>query len=184
MDYIELLFIRTVDELSQRINSNDAYEILQASGLIRKLFLDENPIVEVVNRKYKEKLEFIICDFGTFEIPGVPKPDMWNEIDSLNPDTGLGLPVISVSRDKFFKKQIGYYEGKFYTVKDVVKYVSNIMGGVHFDTPSNEVEIALEKIKNFILFGDLNTPLRSLRAIGRIVLKSLNPLKDKVSKLN
>ncbi len=56
MDQIEEFFIRTLDDIASRINSDDPYEILGTSALIRKLFLDDNPLVDQVNRKYRMKI--------------------------------------------------------------------------------------------------------------------------------
>jgi hypothetical protein len=43
MDEIERFFVRTLEDLENRINSEDPYEVLGASALIPKLFLDANP---------------------------------------------------------------------------------------------------------------------------------------------
>ena len=99
----EQLFIRTIEDLEKRIIDNDPYEILGASALIRKLFLDDNPLVNQVNRKYKIKLQFDVCP-PTPDPLGFPKPVVFSIQDGLDPETSMpGKTISKLNRDQFFK---------------------------------------------------------------------------------
>ena len=56
------LFLRTLDDIEKRLSETDPYEILLISGLIRKLFLDDNPLVDQVNKKHRIKLTFEVAE--------------------------------------------------------------------------------------------------------------------------
>jgi hypothetical protein len=53
-----LLFVKTLDDVTARLKASDPYEILLIAGLLRKLLLDEHPLIDQVNRVHRIKLEF------------------------------------------------------------------------------------------------------------------------------
>ena len=172
----EQLFIRTIEDLEKRIIDNDPYEILGASALIRKLFLDDNPLVNQVNRKYKIKLQFDVCP-PTPDPLGFPKPVVFSIQDGLDPETSMpGKTISKLNRDQFFKVIVLIINGKEYNIKDIILFEAHIMGGVHAGTPKSEKEKILEKLNNQLSIGGYASSLRQLQAIGRIILRALNPL--------
>jgi hypothetical protein len=54
------LFLRTLEDLDRRTAVADEYEALLAAGLLRKLLLDETPVVHQVNRYRRERIRFRI----------------------------------------------------------------------------------------------------------------------------
>ncbi len=86
MDETEKLFLRTLDDIENRLTQVDPYEILLISGLIRKLFLDDFPLVDKINQKYKIKLAFEIA-IPQANIENDPDLYMWTVQDGLDPDT-------------------------------------------------------------------------------------------------
>ncbi len=86
MNSREELFLRTLEDFAQRIASEDAYEVLGASALIRKLLIDSSPLVDQVNQKYRLKIEFEVMPQRSLP-PSVPIPDFSSVQDGLNPDT-------------------------------------------------------------------------------------------------
>ena len=54
------LFLRTLEDLDRRTTVADEYEALLAAGLLRKLLLDEAPLVHQVNRYRRERIRFRI----------------------------------------------------------------------------------------------------------------------------
>jgi hypothetical protein len=174
------LFLKTLEDLEKRINQQDPYDILGASALIRKLFLDDHPLVDQINRNRKLKLNFEVC--LPTELPqGIPKPQMFTIQDGLDPNTSRPDKKISVlNRDQFFKISVLTINGKEYTIKDVVLFEANIMGAVHAGTPKNEKENVLKALNDNLSVGGYSTSLRQLKAIGRVILKTLSPLRSKI----
>jgi hypothetical protein len=54
------LFLRTLEDLDRRTTAADEYEALLAAGLLRKLLLDETPLLHQVNRYRRERIRFRI----------------------------------------------------------------------------------------------------------------------------
>ena len=73
-------------------------------------------------------------------------------------------------------------DGRFFTVKDMVKYEANIKGGVHIDTPKSDTDRSLEAIGKFIRADNGRVSLRQLKAITRAIIRGLDPLRSKVEK--
>ena len=84
----EELFLRTLEDLETRIKATDPYEILGASALIRKLLLDDYPLLDQVNRKYHRKIYFKV-GVSAKRPPNFPKPIFSTIQDGLDPDTSL-----------------------------------------------------------------------------------------------
>ena len=54
----EALFLRTLEDIEKRLAQTDPYEVLFIAALVRKLFLDDFPLLDQVNRSHKVKLAF------------------------------------------------------------------------------------------------------------------------------
>jgi hypothetical protein len=178
------LFIRSLDDLHLSINSGDEYEVLRASGIIRQLFLDDHPLVNQVNRNYKLKLQFSVIQPSIPAIDGIPEPDVWCAVDSIDPRRSPQLsPSTDLNRDLFLGLLIGRVEGEDYSVKDIIRFAANVAGGIHSGSPKSAKDEALGKIKKLYIFSELSVLLQHLRSIGRIILETLRPLRDKVLNL-
>lgn len=175
------LFLKTISDLENKISSKDPYEILGASALIRKLFLDDHPLVDRINREYKLKILFHVC-IPKPDPPGSPKPIVTFVRDGIDPSNIIypGMIVSKLTRDKFFKVVVLTISGKEYTIKDVILFEANIMGGVHAGTPKSEKEKVLKALNDLLSIGGYAASLKQLQSIGRVILKALIPLKEKI----
>ena len=52
----EQLFIRTIEDLDNKLNSTDDYEILMIAGLLRKLLLDGGALLDQINSRIGLKI--------------------------------------------------------------------------------------------------------------------------------
>ena len=177
----EALFIRTLKDLYQSINSNDEYEVLRASGLIRQLFLDgDNSLVERVNRTHRIKLKFEIVEP---KVPRniVPKPAIWLSFVEINPKIAPSDWIRKkLNRDKFFAFIVASIEEHEYSIRELIKFAANIMGGVHSGVSKDDKQKNLEKLKGLYFFPNINTALLFIKTIGRNVLETLLPLRNKI----
>lgn len=116
------------------------------------------------------------------ELPsGLPKPTMYTIQDGLDPNTSRpGKQISILNRDQFFKISVLAINGKEYTIKDVVLFEANIMGAAHAGTPKNEKENVLKTLNEQLSVGGYPSSLRQLKAIGRVILTALSPLKSKI----
>lgn len=179
------LFLRTLQDLQDRIISDDPYVILGASALLRKLFLDHSTLVDSVNRVDHLRLRFRVMP-TVVAPPGVPRPNFFSAQDGIDPDTSpplLDQPV-ELTRAQFFSMVVLVVEGHEYTIADVIKFEANVMGAVHAGSPLDDKERALEEINQRFSFVGYAASLRQVQAIGRVVLRTLGPLREKVAQRN
>ncbi len=181
MNETENLFLRTLDDIERRLTEADPYEILMMSALIRKLFLDDNPLVDQVNRAHRVKLNFEI-GVAISRPSDDPSVVFWSEQDGLDPDTAPPFKQRTiVDRDRFFQTIVTVANGHRYSVRDVVQFEANIMGGVHAGSPQTEKEAVLKSIDSSISVGGYASSLRQLKAIARVILKALKPIRQAIT---
>jgi len=175
------IFVKTLEDIEKRMQSKDSYEILMISGLLRKLLLDDNPLIHQVNQNQRLKITFTIND----RQPPIDKSlTYWWIQDGLDPNTSvphLTKPLI-VSIDKLLKRQIMILKGEIITVLDLIKFLSNIQGGVHLGLPKNSKEATLKEVEGCFGIGGLQPGIRSILSISRVVVEGLRPLKTAVTK--
>lgn len=177
----EMLFARTCSDLENRIASTDDYEILLIAGLLRKLFLDDHPLVDQANKDYRVKLRF------TTSIPlNQPEPGdvtcLWSVQDGLDPETARpGKSTQQLTRDQFFQQTVAIVFGRVFSIKDVVLFEANVAGAVHAGAPRTEKEKALQEVGVALGIGGYPMALRQLLAIARVSLKALAPLRAAVA---
>ena len=181
-DYAAKLFLDTLSDIENSLTSNDPYKVLIISGLIRKLFLDDFPLFDQVNRHYHTKLSFDIFPPNDALIE---KAEYYIQADGLDPNTAARPRRLqSITRDQFFKTTVLAIRGKRYTIKDLVLFEANIMGGIHAGTSKTIKEQALQKINSIYEIGDSRGSLLQIKAISRVTLKALEPLRDCIMKNN
>jgi hypothetical protein len=102
-----VLFLRTLADIKSRISESDPYEILLIAGLLRKLFLDDHPLVDQVNRTHKLRFEFEVT-IPVNKPTDDDKDSLWSVQDGFDPGTARpGKPCKRLSRDQF--STIEYY---------------------------------------------------------------------------
>jgi hypothetical protein len=83
---------------------------------------------------------------------------------------------LTTGRYAFLNQMILLNNGQELSVKEVVKYAANVLGGVHAGKVKL-VEIKEEGLEKFTgLFGDLPAALLQLRAITKVILDGLEAL--------
>jgi hypothetical protein len=112
------------------------------------------------------------------------------EISTLDPLEVLknsNLKVIQKNREEFFQTIVGIADSKEYTIEEAIKYVANVMGGVHTGKADGkraklkELERICEKTKT--IFPNTSLQLDQIRTFGKIILRALKPLQYKILEL-
>lgn len=167
------LFLRTVADMEAKLASNDPYEILRCSGIIRQLFLEATSLVDIVN-KPKEELLFDVLD-------GEGPPPIEDVVVWLRLGWGKNFPNspsrTTLKQREFFRMSIGATGGKGYDVEDLVKYVAYVLGGVHDGSPGTGGQKALAKVSE--LFGS-DMILQFMKNAVAICLDALAPLRARL----
>lgn len=173
----DFLFIKTIEDIEKKMKSRDGYEILMISGLLRKLLLDDNPLMHQVNQSRKLKISFIINDR---QPPAGDKSLVfWSIEDGFDPDTSVPhlTKLVEVNKDQLLKRQIMIINGQIIMVLDLIKFLSHVQGGIHAGEPTNSKETTLKEVQKYLGIGGLPAGIRSILSISRVVLKGLKPLK-------
>ncbi len=177
---LDYLFLNTLKDLQTKTTSNDQYEMLIAAALLRKLLIDENSLIDQVNRNRRVKITYLINNKKPFD-----EADLifWSIQDGFDPDTSNSrLSPLSVKKDGLLKSTSMVINGKVITVLALIRFLCHIQGAVHIDDPNNEEEEMLKIISENIIVGGQSPTIRSICAISRVVLKGLEPLKQEVLK--
>jgi hypothetical protein len=170
------LFIRTLDDLERRIAEQDPYEILGGSALVRKLFLDDHPLVDQVNCQFRRKIVFEVGKVP--ELPAHLKPDFYSIQDGLDPDSSHSPHArATLTRDQFLKMIVMTIGSRDYSLREVILFEANVMGGVHAGTPKEDKEKVLDALGSSMSVGGYRSSLRQLQAVGRVILKALGELR-------
>lgn len=171
------LFIKTLEDIGKRMKSQDEYEVLMITSLLRKLLVDKNPLIHLVNRNRRLKIFFIVND----RQPPISDKSLafWSAEDGFDPDTSVShlIKPMKVNEDQLLKRQIMIINGQIITVLDLIKFLSNIQGGIHAGAPTNSKEIMLKGVQKYLGIGGLPAGVRGILPISRVILKGLEPLK-------
>ncbi len=176
------LFLKTLEDIEKKINSRDGYEIFMISPLLRKLLIDDYPLMDHVNKTLKLRISFRI---NNRKLPlGDSSLMFYSMEDGFDPDTSVPhlTHPLEVSRDGLLKSQIMIIKGEIITVKDLIKFLSHVQGAVHTGKPKNAKDLSLKEIQEYLGIGDLPAGIRTILSISRVVLKGLEPLKIATAK--
>jgi hypothetical protein len=174
---LNLLYLNTIQDLNTKIMAFDDYSLLQSSALMRKLLLEDFPLVDKINRLREDKVKIF------FTINDAPLNKMF--IDSLvfsvrsdgfDPQTARRANPKVVRRKEFFAYPVAYIRGQDISVRDVIQFAAHVQGGVHHRNSDSEVEKKLEEFSMFMRVNGLDSVLYLLRSIGRVLLRGLDPL--------
>lgn len=184
-----LLFVETLNDLRQKLEQpSSEYNVLKVSALLRQLLLDSPRLVDVVREDWKKrhgkkfKIVYRIAIGGAYEQAVLAlKPAIWAVADGLYPPDALASkPVRPVSLDDLLRTRIlivGEYQ---YTVKDIIRQLAHVEGGVHAGTPEDDKELLLTSIGHQVSIGGHSMVVASVRAVGKVVYAALQPLKDQL----
>lgn len=181
------MYLRTIEELDQLKESHDPYDLIRISDLVYRLLYDRPSLTELSSKVLGQRFKTVFIVGAEISLPkGIPAPIFYSVEDGLDPDTS---PPWSESRqiniDEFYKMEIMQINGISITVRDLIRFLRNVRGGVHRGSPDNtkEKEVAMHDMQQFFGIGGLPAGIRIMRAIGRVTLKSLRPLTEELKRL-
>jgi hypothetical protein len=186
------LFVETIEDLRQRCDLRASeYDMVQASGLIRRLLMDGSALWIQVNRNLRIQpvVEWAVVrtlvraktDEGVM-LPGLAlDPVIARAMLAVNfpnnDGSGVEKAVRSGNVDKFLGSQVidrHHPDGvkQTATVRDLIKHYANREGGVHYGPGGKSTNEFIEQIRDFA-DEDLR---RTVVACGRIILRALEPI--------
>jgi hypothetical protein len=180
----EKWLLEVLVDLRDKVETNTQYTLIKASGLLRQLFLEGDCLVDQANRNHKIKLNFVTNKGGEHgRIPIIQNGIIWEPILVVNfvDPKERRDHTVNNNLQKFLMFEIFYFEGKAYTVKEVIRLGANILGGVHFSSKKNVDELSAKRLNNMVTTADKTTAVaHSLSQIARVTIKGLEPLEKKI----
>lgn len=177
----EKLFVNTIIELEERFNKRTEYDLLKASGLIRQLIVDSNPLVTQVNRKYKLKIKFKVVKRYKFDFANVDSNGTkWSNLSGMvfiSPDKSSDF-VELLGKDEFLKYQLLSHHETQFTILDVIKICANKYGGVHSEDIRKGRSLELDRMSSHITLNGSKSVFHAIYGIIEVCLVALKPLKN------
>lgn len=159
----EWFFLETLKDLEQRLKAGDEYNTIRAAGLLRQILLDKVPLIVAANRETRIKLRFIV--------PEPPESNGDRPILAFMP-LGKASKIEEVTLDGLLRRIVLIFQGYDFTVREVVKAVANLRGGIHVDKPRNIQEAAITALNGFFTFrGSGGAVVVMVKSIGTTVLE-------------
>lgn len=165
------LFQRLLLDLQCLINSENEFETIRSSLVLRQLLLDGDALMILVNREIRASSEFLVRQ----------PPELSDNV--LYPCIFPGISTeqaISLNLGKFLAHIIGISSGREITIKEVIKYGAIILGGVHFRMDESGEYAHISAIHSSRPAGEQSPVLLALKHIGAVVRDALVPLRDKL----
>jgi hypothetical protein len=98
-------------------------------------------------------------------------------------ETGLpGRLTKEVNFKDFINHKVLVINGQPYSVRDVIKFASDVAGGVHHTSNPKERQKLVADYSAHFGIGGLPGGIRQLKAIARVTLKGLRPLIEAAEK--
>jgi len=173
---VEQSFLRFILDLQQRTSVTDRFDLLEASAILRRLFLDRRPILHSVNRSYLERLRFPIAsrDPELLYDQAGQRPEF--DHVALSPAFTDPNDVRHLTLDEFLRAPVLYGSQRSYTVRDVIKVCANLKGGIHFGDPETSVQESLIALDKVYLPFFIDASLASLPDIAWAAINGVRPL--------
>lgn len=201
----ERVFCGKYEELCELADPKSEKDLLKISGILRHILNDG--LFHHANKRTKLDLNFQIIETPQENINEFIKiidseKLIWNDVTLRVPENGRQENVKNITPSDFLKlvvqivkdttdiveegemekdeTDIDEVEPTSITVREVISYGANILGGVHTGKPRSSDKVKhteLEKFKDYRL-GGVNWSLRELIPISQIVMRGLKPLYD------
>jgi len=178
---LDELFLFTLADLEERAEMGKGeYDALLMAALLRKLLLDEVPLVHAVNPDRRERLRFHVTDLSPPE--GV---EGWSLDDVFHPSgASPEHSTVELRLDQLLRRTAVVAFGEHVSVRELIKFLAHSYGAVHAfpaDTPtSRALRDEAWSARITTPKGQYSGPVYSLVAIARVILDGLQPLRARV----
>jgi hypothetical protein len=109
------------------------------------------------------------------------KPIAWAVEDGFDPEKCP--PIVefeTVKLDRLLSAVVMVSGDHQHTIHDLIDHVSHIDGIIHAGAPSDDQERSLADLRQFMFIAGNPSGVRTIAAVGRVVLRALEPLRQAV----
>ncbi|MGZ5191402.1 MAG: hypothetical protein ACXWCZ_10305 [Flavisolibacter sp.] len=147
------------------------YDMIKACGLCRQLITEKRNLVDQINRKYNIDLIFTVVDWEEFS--KLRTQILWITIDPTNRSNDKTLQL---NLEQFHAHVLLKFHQFDFTVKDVIRFVSHLMGGIHSGIPEHVNERAFLAFNKAIDESSPPLIVYAIKAICTVIIKAMEPL--------
>jgi hypothetical protein len=135
MDYAEHIFTRHFNDLVHLQSKNDAYSAARTALIIRLWLIDSSSLIHSVNKANTKKrisFEWIVGPSPFHLLDHRLRHVMMHSMyfDGVRAEYARDMRIGTIQ--DFLSSPLLYWDGKSFSVKEVVKFVANKLGGAHF----------------------------------------------------
>ena len=179
----EQIFLFKLEDLRARCEQPPAasdpreYTVLMAAPLLRDLLISSPPLAHRVNRDHRLKLSFRCVPLESLTAKGLPEPEFHTAAlgfamaDLAAPEFVQELPL-----EAFLGAPVAFLQGREISVRDLIDYVANAAGGVHFGSKDKRRRSTVDEFNNWVRLNGYQPALYTLMAIGQVTVAALEPL--------
>lgn len=178
-------FCNAYDELEELCEGQlSDYKINQISRVLRQFLFDSKSIISTaanIAMPRNGRFTFTCNPYKSFRTPDLEFGSIQDGFHP-EPDMPFASPI-KVSRQDLGKQCLFEYKGNLFTVKQLVKYIANKEGGIHFDQTELDVtEKEMREAQDFLGVGGRAALTSMLKSIGLVVLEGLAELRKNAEK--
>lgn len=166
------LFEELLLELQTLINSDDEYDLIKSSRVLRQLLLDGDALLHLVNRELRAT--------PRFNVRNSDHNDQLQFDPNIYPSNAEGQ-VATHNLQNFLSHSMGLSQGRPVTVREVIKFGAIVLGGVHFKEDMKGEYAHLSAIHDTRGEKDASSSaLIALKHIGAVTRDALIPIRDQM----
>lgn len=185
----EELFIDIYNDLRDKLDAGNKYNLIKASGLVRQLLFDGVPLIDQVNREYKLKILFRTQKnrpkFGDFVYEHGQKWETVIGVTFINPNHNDEQFISHVKRADFLNYPVLHFADLDFTVLEILKICAHVYGGIHSGKIEDQKDTYLDWANKTLSYKDgVSCAVKSVGDITAIVLDAIKPLVDAIEEKN
>jgi hypothetical protein len=176
------LFLHTLEDLEERAGlGKGEYDALMMALLLRKLLLDDVPLVHAANRHRRLRIQFKLT-----ELTPPLGVENWALNEAFHPSgADSGQATVELNLDQLLKRTVLVAFGEHISVRELIKFLAQHYGAVHASPADDEKTRALRDeawgARITTPKGQYSGPVHALAAVAHVVLDGLSPLREQVT---
>jgi hypothetical protein len=177
MDDPKLIFKYKYEKLRELLKGGPEAQLLDIAAILRHLLVDKQTLVDVVNQEYRLQIRFKVFRSASEIAQESPMPGAESTFVFTGTTWPPFAPLKEIKKDEFLDFDLLYLNETRFTVKQIIKFCANQLGGIHFERNSSDPEDhILRKLNNAFQIAGASTALSSLQLIGKTTIVALEEL--------
>ena len=168
MDTLELT-ISIIEDIREKLSNPSTYNYVKMSALIRQLLFDKNQLLLLAQKRSVNKIIFYAGSRGIqYDPDNLLKTPFVFIKGSLEPEK----EVIEVKPVEYGSLVVVLTNTHAWTIKDVIRYVANKRGGVHYDEQLEHGQKSLDELSKSLGMQGSERVFSQVSCIGKNIVNS------------